>query len=371
MSTMPVRLQRAAALAMLAATVAACSGGASVAGAGSIGAAAQRSANQFLGRYVRPNGRVVRPDQSWDTVSEGQAYGMLLAEIAGRPAVFGRIWHWTRSHLQLPDGLFAFHANSAGQVLGQNPASDADVLIAWALLRYDAAHAAAMHRQGRRVAAAVLVHEVTAGPGRTSILAAGPWGTGRPASLNPSYWALPALTGLGQLTGTRQWRRLASGAVAMTVRLTRGGRELPPDWAVLTGRGKLAPSPSPDGTERQVEYGLAAQRTIPWFAFSCYPRAHALASRWWRLLRRPDRARALALHPNGRPVNADPAPMSFVAAASAAQAAGQQTASHRLLDRAAAQQHRRPTYYGGAWTALGLALFSGALTSPCLAKSQA
>ena len=365
MATTPVRLRRATALAILAATLAACSGAGSVPGGGSLGAAAQRSATRFLNTYVRPDGRVTRLDQGGDTVSEGQAYGMLLAEIAGRPSVFGRIWRWTRAHLQRPDGLFAFYADKQGQVLSPNPASDADLLIAWALLRYNAIDAAAMHSQGQRVAAAVLTHEVAFGPGAMPILAAGPWATGRPASLAPSYWALPALTDLAQLTGNSQWRRLANSAVALTGRLTRGGRDLPPDWAVLTNRGKLAPTPAPDGSEPQVEYGLAAQRTIPWFTFSCDLHARVLAARWWRLLRRPDRARALALHPDGDLVSADPAPMSFVAAASAAQAAGQETASRRLLDRAAAQQHRRPTYYGGAWTALGLALFSGALAGPC------
>src|SRR5262249_10774293 len=155
----------------------------------------------------------------------GQAYGMLLAEIAGRPALFGRIWRWTRVHLQQPDGLFAFYTNKAGQVLSPNPASDADLLIAWALLRYNAKGAASMHRQGRRVATAVLAHEVAFGPRGMPILAAGPWATGRPASLAPSYWALPALTDLAQLTGNRQWRRLANGAVALTGRLTRGGRD--------------------------------------------------------------------------------------------------------------------------------------------------
>ena len=362
---MPVRLQRAAALAMLAASLAACSGGVSVAGAGSLGAAAQRSATEFLKTYVRPNGRVNRPDQGSDTVSEGQAYGLLLAEIAGKPAVFGRIWHWTRVHLQLPDGLFAFHANAAGQQLSPNPASDADVLIAWALLRYNATDAATRHRQGQRVAAAVLAHEVTVGPGRTPILAAAPWATGRPASLNPSYWALPALTGLAQLTGNREWQRLANGAVALTSQLTRGGRALPPDWARLTASGKLQAAPSPDGSEPQVQYGLAAQRTVPWFTFSCDPRARTLARAWWRLLRRPGRARALALRPDGDLISSDPAPLPMVAAASAAEAAGHPGASSGLLSRAAAQQHRRRTYYGGAWTALGLALFSGALASPC------
>jgi endoglucanase len=365
MATMPLRLQRAAGLAILATTVVACTSGASGVGAASLGAAAQRSATDFLDTYVRPDGRVTRLDQGGDTVSEGQAYGMLLAEIAGKPATFGRIWRWTRKHLQRSDGLFAYHANAAGHVLSPNPASDADVLIAWALLRYDTTDAVALHREGRRVAAAVLAQEVTAGPDRMRILTAGPWATGRPASLNPSYWALPALTGLAQLTGNRQWLRLAHAAVALTSRLTKGGRKLPPDWALLTARGRLAPSPSPDGSERQVEYGLGAERTVPWFAFSCYPRARALARRWWRLLRRPARQKAQALRPDGDILKPDAAPLPLVAAAAAAQAAGEQAASRRLLHRAAAQQRRHPTYYGSAWTALGLALFSGALASPC------
>jgi len=36
-----------------------------------------------------------------------------------------------------------------------------------------------------------------------------------------------------------------------------------------------------------------------------------------------------------------------------------------LLQRANAQQHSHPTYYGGAWAALGPALLSGALVAAC------
>jgi hypothetical protein len=51
----------------------------------------------------------------------------------------------------------------------------------------------------------------------------------------------------------------------------------------------------------------------------------------------------------------------LVAAAAAADAAGQPSAGRRLLQRAHAQQHSHPTYYGGAWAALAPALLSGAL----------
>jgi len=57
----------------------------------------------------------------------------------------------------------------------------------WALLRYQGPAAAERHQAGQQVAAAVLRHEVTTGPGGTPVLTAGPWATGRPASLDPSY----------------------------------------------------------------------------------------------------------------------------------------------------------------------------------------
>lgn len=368
---MSVRLRQRAVWLMLvlvlAISVASCTGrilgddAGSVSGNGS----APRAAAAFLAAYVRPDGRVARPDQGNDTVSEGQAYGLLLAEAAGEPAVFGRIWRWTQGHLQLPSGLFGYHADAAGRLLSDQPAADADLLIAWALLRYQGPDSTAWHQAGRRVAAAVLADEVTIGPDGMPVLTAGPWATGDPASLDPSYWALPALTGLAGLTGDRKWQQLASAAVTLTSRLTNDGRELPPDWAQLTAAGMLTPVPAPDGSQPQPEYGLDAQRTIAWFAVSCDPRARALADRWWALLRHPGRAQAMALSLSGGVLDPEAAPLPLAAAAAAARAAGQQAVNGQLLQRAAARQHSHPTYYGGAWAALGTALLSGALDSTC------
>ncbi len=237
---MPARLRLAATGLALTAFLTACAG---VSGTNATRGASSgiRAATAFLATYVRPDGRVSRRDQGGDTVSEAQAYGLLLTEVTGKFAMFGRIWWWTRTHLQLGSGLFAFHADAAGHVLSTEPASDADLLIAWALLRYQGPHSAARHQAGRRVAAAVLAQETTIGPGGRPVLTAGPWATNPPTSLDPSYWALPALTSLAQLTGDPQWRSLASEAVMLTRRLTDGGRKLPPDWAQLSPTGKLAP----------------------------------------------------------------------------------------------------------------------------------
>lgn len=353
------RLVAALACAGLAATAVACGAGTAASPPRQPGAA------RFLASYAQPDGRVVRPDQGGDTVSEGQAYGMLLAESAGNHDAFGRVWRWTRDHLQLADGLFAWHADAAGKVTGQQPASDADLIIAWALLRYQGPGADGYHRDGRPVAAAIMAHEVTTGPGGVPVLTAGPWATGRPASLNPSYWSLPALQGLAQLTGDQAWHRMAAGAVTLTSQLTRDGRLLPPDWAELTAAGALRPEPAPDGSQPQTQYGPDAQRTVVWFAASCDPKAKALAARWWQLLRSGDHVRALALRLDGTVQNGTPTALSMVASAAAARAAGDGATAHKLLRQAAGQQHAHPTYYDGAWDALGPALLSAGSLSAC------
>jgi endoglucanase len=324
-------------------------------------------AASFLRTYVRPDGRVNRPDQGNDTVSEGQAYGLLLAETMGQDSQFNQIWQWTRVHLQLSDGLFAWHANAAGRILSPEPASDADLLIAWALLRYEGPGAAVFHSDGLRVANAVLAYEVTTGADGMPILTAGPWATGRPATLDPSYWSLPALTGLAQLTGNREWQRLADSALVLTRQLTDGGRLLPPNWAELTATHRVLPevAPNANDTEPQAQYGLDSQRTVAWFAASCDPQARALAARWWTLLRPSVRDEALALRLNGTVVTPTPGVLPLVAAASAADAAGAKVASLRLLGQAVVEQRLYPGYYGGAWAAFGPVLIRTHILGGC------
>jgi endoglucanase len=151
----------------------------------------------------------------------------------------------------------------------------------------------------------------------------------------------------------------------MTRSLTGDGRTLPPDWAALTSSGTLHPEPAPSGNEPQTQYGPDAQRTVAWFAVSCDPAARTLAASWWPLLRPASRTGALALQPNGTVLSPTPAVLPIVASAAAAKAAGDDTATSRLLQRAAAQQRRSPTYYGGAWDALGQALLASGTFSSC------
>ena len=90
------------------------------------------SEERFLDRYVDDDGRVVRHDQGGDTVSEGQAYAMLLAVAADDRDRFAQVWDWTRAHLQRGDGLLAWRW-AGGRVVDDEPATDADLDAARAL----------------------------------------------------------------------------------------------------------------------------------------------------------------------------------------------------------------------------------------------
>jgi len=324
-------------------------------------APAQDAARAFLSAYVDPDGRVVRRDQGGDTVSEGQAYALLLAEAAGDRATFDRVWTWTRSHLQEQNGLFAFRADQIGSILDPQPASDADVLIAWALIRMGGPNAAEYHRAGLQVANAVLAHE-TVRRGSTLMLAAGPWATGEPVTLDPSYWAPAAFEQLAAATQDIRWTQLDDATVTLSSELTSGGRLLPPDWARVD---KTVPEPTeaPNGSSHFVQYGLDAQRLPVWLATSCNPSARQLAARLDPLL--SARENALAISPMGQVIDPQTNATPVVGAAAAAQAAGRTARRDSLFAQAIAENRQTPTYYGTAWIALGRTLLTTHLLGGC------
>ena len=124
-----------------------------------MGQQAHTAVESFLTRYVDPDGRVVRRDQGGDTVSEGQAYGMLLAVSLDDRAEFQTIWTWTKDHLSLPDGLLASQWDG-GHIVSDRPATDADLDAARALVLAGTRFGSSSYRaQGLKLARAVLNQE--------------------------------------------------------------------------------------------------------------------------------------------------------------------------------------------------------------------
>ncbi len=321
-------------------------------------AAAVRAATAFLHTYVDPDGRVVRRDQGGDTVSEGQAYALLLAVAVGDQATFDRVWGWTRANLQQPDGLLAYHW-AAGTVADSTPAADADSQAAWALsLAGTRFHSGGDTAAARELAVSVADLEIGYADDGGPLLAAYPDGrgaTGQPAVAEPGYWAPPAAQALASLTGDSRWGALTASEDRLLTTLTRTGAVLPADWITVgAGTAPMAvKAPSGGASPRSA---LDGQRALVWAALD--PAARSLDAAWWRRISKTADAAPLARRLDGRPLVRDASPLSAVAAAAAARSAGDQGSATRLLGTADGLAARYPTYYGAAWDALGRILLT-------------
>jgi endoglucanase len=326
-------------------------------------AKATRAATQFLSRWVDPDGRVVRRDQGNDTVSEGQGYALLLAVAVGDKGTFARVWSWTQQHLQHPNALLAYHWDN-GRVIDGTPASDADVQTAWALaLAGTQFHNSTYTTEARRLAVAVVTHEVGYDDQGHVTLAAGPWAvvSGLPVTVEPGYWTPPASTELAALTGDQRWASMTAADTAHLDQLTHGGTTLPPDWALLSmGVPRATGSPN---RLTPVQYGLDGMRASVWN--SCTVTGRSLVAREWPLLSATASQAPLARKLDGTVSNGNLTPLAAVAAAAAAQAAGQRTTSRSLLDSATSAAATFPTYYGDAWVALGRVLLTTNRLASC------
>jgi endoglucanase len=321
------------------------------AGQGS-GPTAATAAESFLGRYVEGDGRVVRIDQGGDTVSEGQAYAMLLAAADRDTARFAQVWRWTRENLEQPDGLLAWHWED-GRVVEASSAADADVDAAWALLLAARRFGDRGYRvEGLALANAILEHETVSLDGR-SVLVAGDWATTFPATVDPSYFSPAAFAALGRVSGDPRWGQLRQTSQAILAQLTDRPTGLAPDWASVEPDGSARATPPP-GQEGEAVFGYDAVRVPLWQAASCDAADRRLAARAAPFLTEaiggesPAAVYSLEGGPRG---GAAGAPM-LVAAAAASDAAGKMAAGSELLARAEAADEADHTYYGEALVAL-------------------
>jgi endo-1,4-beta-D-glucanase Y len=315
-------------------------------------AQAVAAAKRFLNRYVAPDGRVVRLDQGGDTVGEGQAYGMLLAAAIGDERRFDTIWGWTMSNLRRPDGLISFLWRN-GRVQDPQAASDADLDASRALLvaacRF---HRPALRQQALALGNAIMSVEVASFRG-SPVLTAGPWAVTPPVTVNPSYFSPASFHALQVASGDARWASLAKSSISIVSTLMSPPARLPPDWARLEG-ARVVPIGSPSDPQLAPQFSFDAVRTLVRMAEAPDPAARQLAARAWPVFAGQDPATLPVGHTlSGRPIGDILHPVVLVAAAGAADAAGQTAARDGLLDEAAALDRRSPTYYGAAWVALG------------------
>jgi endoglucanase len=305
-------------------------------------------ARGFLDTYVE-DGRVVRTDQGGDTVSEGQAYAMLLAVAVGDEATFRSVWAWTQQHLRRADGLLSWRW-ADGAVADAESASDADLDAARALVVGGRVFGdPALAADGVRLGGAILDHETVDSPyGR--VLVAGSWATRAPYAFNPSYVSPAAFWLLAKRSGDPRWTELDEGSSAAVAATSSG---LPPDWAVV-GDG-ARPDDGPSGAP--VQFGYDAARTYVRFAESCDGGDRRYVRDTGGALDDDGTARA-TYDLDGEPRSSYGSPVASTSQAAVLAVEGHRSPAYGALADARASAEQDPTYYGDAWAALGPVLLA-------------
>ncbi len=234
----------------------------------------------FKTQYVLREGRIADSGNGGISHSEGQGYGMLLAEITGDRDMFDRLHGWTERALVRPhEALFSWRFEPGKGVTDPNNATDGDILIAWALMR-----AAVRWRDMRYSARAKAIRAAIHGhlvrkQGPRTVLLPGLAGFdhGDRATVNLSYYIWPALDAFRAADGADLWAAVIADGEKLVVEARAGPLELPTDWTDIDADGH--PKPAADKPPR---FGFDAIR-IPLYLSLGNRRAGAeTIARFWR-----------------------------------------------------------------------------------------
>ncbi|MDR9468991.1 glycosyl hydrolase family 8 [Marinospirillum sp.] len=238
----------------------------------------------FQSRFIE-SGRIRDLDNGGISHSEGQGYGMLFAEAAGDREAFDAIWKWTQNTLQQSQGLFAWRyepcaAANRSCVTDTNNASDAELLITWALLRAYKRWDEETYLSEARKIATITARELVVVHQEQLILMSGKEGFSgdQGVTLNPSYWVYPALESMAQTFPDQPWQQLAEQGRKQLLEMSAGSFGLPPDWVDLNEQGFFPSQLFP------ARYGFDAVRVplhLAWTTKGITPAEYAPFKAFW------------------------------------------------------------------------------------------
>ncbi len=201
--------------------------------------------------FIR-EGRVVRPKDGYDTVSEGQAYAMLRALSADDRHSFDRILRWTEDNLsrkgRTGDHLLSWHY-ADGKVVDVNSAADADVDYALALVLASRKWNDASYLFiAEKILNDILDHETLSFNGRRYLL---PWPLESVPSRIPqnlSYYSPAHFRIFYEETSDARWLELVETGYFLLHSIQRSfegknGSGLLPDWCEVGADGDITALP--------------------------------------------------------------------------------------------------------------------------------
>lgn len=197
------------------------------------------------------DGTACIPRDEGDCISEGVAYGMLLAAGYDDREAFDKLWAYFQRHLNA-NGVMNWRTNACGSTISTGSASDGELDAAMALIQASCKWDEAYKADALELIDAIRQSEVTSCGDRTVLKPGDNFGGCNQA--NPSYFAPAYYKAFLDLTGDETWTDLIDDDYVWmeTMQARQGG--LVPDWADADG--------NPEAGSRG-QYGPDASRT-PW-----------------------------------------------------------------------------------------------------------
>lgn len=345
----------------------------------------------YQDRFIQTDGRVKRPENHHDSISEGQAYALLRAVWSDDQNVFDRCYSWTEVHLSQKrtkgTNLLSWHwgQDNQGQwrLLDANSATDANLDYALALILAQrkwgkpSVPLPPYLDQAKLVLQDILAKETCRDPWGRLWLTPGDWSPcQQPLLLNPSYFSPAWYQLFFDITQDRRWLELIQTTYEALIPLSRRLGEEPgvgliPDWCLLHGRDHFTVAPG-----QSAAFGWDAVR-IPWRL--------ALAGLWFQDARSQDflkttfipfslaqwrnQGRIFATYSYiGQPLVAYESPVIYASMVAAALATGDRTLAKQATNKILSFYQETPEggffnrpddYYSNNWAWFGLATYRG------------
>lgn len=200
----------------------------------------------FREAFMSKDGRIIDPgSEQLITTSEGQAYSLFFALVAGDEENFALLLKWTTNNLadgnlskKLPAWLWGRNDEGKWTVLDDNAASDVDLWLAYTLIEAGRIWKRDDYtRLGKSLSQLILEQEVVKIPGLGATLLPGPYGFADGAGtykLNPSYSPVQLLRYMGSIDPS--WQKVLPSS--LTLLKESAPRGFSPDWVTYrAGKG--------------------------------------------------------------------------------------------------------------------------------------